>query len=312
VGIGNKVLITGANGFIGAHLWRYLASLDYQIIACTTSDDNPPQDHGATRYKLRLPDRYFEHIVSYEQPDWLIHCAGSSSVQQSIAQPSQDFENNVLATECLFQALTAASPATRVIFISSGAIYGNPAYLPIDERTPIQPISIYGFHKSMCELICQKYVVNAEIPVSILRVFSVYGPGLRKQILWDIYQKSLHAPVISLYGTGNETRDFIYIDDLAHAIDLVMRNASFDGSVVNIASGTATTIKQLAQLMVEALDDTHSIEFLRQTRPGDPIHWQVNIDRLPALGMRSWLPIEQGIRKYVDWLKSNKRTQSCE
>jgi UDP-glucose 4-epimerase len=311
VGIG-KVLITGANGFIGAHLWRYLASLDYQIIACTTSDDIPLYGQGATRYKLRLPDRHFEHIVRNEQPDWLIHCAGSSSVQQSLAQPSQDFENNVLATECLFQALNTASPTTRVIFMSSGAVYGNPVYLPIDELTPTHPISIYGFHKFMCELICQKYVANAQIPVSILRVFSVYGPGLRKQLLWDIYQKSRKAPVISLYGTGNETRDFIYIDDLAHAIHLVMRNARFDGSVVNIASGTTTTIKQMAQLMVKALGDTHTIEFLGQARPGDPNYWQVNIDILWALEMRSWLPIEHGIRRFVDWLRTDEKAQSCE
>jgi UDP-glucose 4-epimerase len=305
--VSNKVLITGAGGFIGGYLWRYLANLDYQIVACVTAEYCPPWDINASRYVLRLPDPMFERIMRNERPDWLIHCAGSSSVQQSFAQPDQDFVNSVLSTEFLFRTLAAVSPRTKVLFISSGAVYGNPEHLPIDEQTPAHPISVYGFHKRMCELVCQKYAYNAQVPVSILRVFSVYGPGLCKQVLWDIFQKSLNGPVISLYGTGEETRDFIYIDDLAYAVHLAMEHSSFDASVINVASGVSTTIKQLSQLMVEALGGEHTVQFLQQIRPGDPIRWRVNIDRLSSLEMRDSLPIAIGVRRYVDWLQSQMR-----
>ncbi len=299
----NKVLITGAGGFIGGHLWRYLGQLGYLIIACVTQKPLHPPDYGQV-HLLRLPDQQIVSILEHEKPDWLIHCAGSSSISQSILNPHQDFKDNVLATEALFETIARNSPTTKMIFISSAAVYGNPAELPIREDARLNPISPYGFHKLIGELISQKYYRLFGVPVTILRIFSVYGPGLKKQILWDIYQKWLTSDTISLYGTGEETRDFVYISDLLKIIHLVIENSDFEGTAINVGTGRAITIRELADLMIEKLGGKKSIRFTGQIKSGDPNCWQADTRWVNALGMTSWLPIETGIENYVNWLRS--------
>jgi UDP-glucose 4-epimerase len=112
----DKVLITGAGGFVGGHLWRYLGQQGYQVIACVTQKLHHHPDYGQV-HLLRLPDHQLASILEHERPDGLVHCAGSSSPSQSILNPHQDFRDNVLATEALFEAIARNSPTTKVIFI---------------------------------------------------------------------------------------------------------------------------------------------------------------------------------------------------
>jgi nucleoside-diphosphate-sugar epimerase len=299
-----KVLITGAGGFIGKHLWDNLSQHHYQVVACTTTKMTQHYPAHSRVYPLRLPDQQLDSILNHEKPDWVVHCAGTASVTQSFLNPDKDFKDNVLATESLFKAIAKNSTQTKVIFISSAAVYGDPTELPIREDTPVNPISPYGFHKLMGELISQKYYRLFGIPITILRVSSVYGPGLKKQVLWDIYQKWLSSDTISLYGTGEETRDFIYINDLSYAIHLVMEKSDFKATVLNVATGQEVTVRQLASIIVEELGQTKPIRFTGQFKRGDPLHWQIDPVRLKTLGMANWLPIEIGIQNYVNWLRS--------
>jgi UDP-glucose 4-epimerase len=297
-----KVLITGAGGFVGSNLARYLAGKSYHVVALTTCDDSSPVVN--THYVLRLPDTRLHTIMREEQPDWVIHCAGRGSVQWSFAHPEDDFAQNVALTEFVLDTVGRNSPASKVVFISSGAVYGDPATLPITEQTPPRPISPYGFHKVIGELICRKHAAITGIPVTILRVFSAYGPGLRKQVLWDVAQKARATTNIVLDGTGEEMRDFIYIDDLCQAVQLVMHGSNFDANVINVASGESVTIAQLAHLMLAAIGDGWSVRFAGAARPGDPLAWRADVETLRRLGMRSWLPIDVGVRRYVDWLRA--------
>ncbi|MCB0213485.1 MAG: NAD-dependent epimerase/dehydratase family protein [Anaerolineae bacterium] len=297
-----KVLITGAGGFIGSHLWRYLDYHHYLVIPCVTTKPNRPHPANGQIYSFRLPDQQLGSIIKQEKPDWLVHCAGGASVPKSLSSPNQDFRDNVVATESLFDAVAKNSPETKVIFISSAAVYGNSSELPIREDTLPNPISPYGFHKLMGELISQKYYRLFGIPTTILRIFSVYGPGLKKQLLWDIYQKWLTSEIISLYGTGEESRDFIYIDDLGKVIHQVMIKSDFKATILNVATGREITIRQLANLMVDKLGEKKQIHFTRQTKSGDPDRWQADITRLNRLAQINWLAIETGISNYAHWL----------
>ena len=299
----SKVLITGAAGFIGSTLWRCLGS-SHEVVACVTTEPASYSPPPGRIYRFRLPNEELKHILAREHPDFVVHCAGGSSVTKSLVAPAADFRDSVTATDSLLEAVAASSPDTRVIFISSAAVYGNPVELPARETVPPLPISPYGYHKLMCEQICQKYYQLARIPTIILRVFSVFGPGLRKQVVWDIYQKWLESEVVTLSGTGDETRDWIYVDDLVRVIQLVMEKGEFTGEAVNVATGCEVTLRYFAASCCDALGGARSLSFTGELRPGDPHHWQADISRLQGLGFSNWISLEDGIHRYRDWLRT--------
>lgn len=175
----NKIIITGASGFIGKHLWQYFNANEYSVIACTNSDAEEAAP-ATIIHRTPLPNPHFATLIEEEKPNYLIHCAGSASVSDSFINPQNDFYRNVVVTEFVLNTLKNHSPSTKMIFLSSAAVYGNPLELPIRVNTPINPISPYGFHKSLCEINCKKYHQLFDIPLTIARIFSVYGPGLKK------------------------------------------------------------------------------------------------------------------------------------
>jgi dTDP-glucose 4,6-dehydratase/UDP-glucose 4-epimerase len=256
---------------------------------------------------LRLPHGDIGRILEEERPDHVVHCAGSSSVSDSIQDAAADFEKNVTITEHLMRAVAARSPRSKVTFISSAAVYGDPAHQPIDERASPAPLSPHGVHKLMAETVCRKVHTLDGVPLAILRVFSGYGPGLRKRLLWDIYKQWLCSARVSLYGSGEETRDFIYFDDIIEAIGVVMEAAPFRGDLFNIASGCETSVRTAAGLLLEALGGGKELEFTGQIRPGDPRRWQADVGAIRALGVRSGIAIEEGIRRYASWLRAGVR-----
>jgi UDP-glucose 4-epimerase len=299
-----KVLITGGGGFIGGALWRFLMGQGYRVVGSTADERCPPGITSSAHYSLRLPNKEFARVVKDFEPDWLLHCAGSASVAGSFRNPERDFVDNVAVTESVFEALAQASPKTKVVFLSSGAVYGEPSSLPLHEECPTRPISPYGYHKLMCELICRKYTSGLGIASLILRVFSAYGPGLRRQILWDVYQKTLGSGPVVLSGTGRELRDFIYIEDICRVVHQAMRVGLFDGRAINVASGRSISIERLARLMMDALVSKADLKFSNDARRGDPTRWELDVSALRAIGMKDATPIEEGVRRYAEWLRA--------
>ena len=129
------------------------------------------------------------------------------------------------------------------------------------ESFPCHPLSPYGRHKVFAEEICNEYHEYFGIKTCSLRIFSAFGPGLKKQILWDIYQKSLHGDLINLCGTGMETRDFVFIDDIVDAIHKVMLSGDFNAGIYNVASGKEITIRELADNILEVIDYKGKLNF---------------------------------------------------
>jgi UDP-glucose 4-epimerase len=299
-----KVLITGANGFIGSNLCQFLFSKNYDVLACLKKQSTSfPKN--CKIYEVTLPDIQLEKILSEEKPEFLVHCAGGSSVEKSIKDPHNDFIQNVVVTKSLLDAVKKHSIHTKIIFLSSAAVYGNPITMPIDEGTPTNPISPYGRNKLSAELLCQEYYDNHRIPVTILRIFSAYGPNLKKQILWDIYQKTLTDTTISLFGTGEETRDFIYIDDIAKTIEKIFFISDFSCNKYNIATGNQIKIRDLVTMMLKIMNISKPFTFSNQKKQGDPTYLTVNTEKLIGFGIAEYVPINIGIKKYIDWLLSS-------
>jgi len=193
-----------------------------------------------------------------------------------------------------------------VVFLSSAAVYGNPASIPIDEEGPLRPISPYGFHKLLSEKLAEEFHVVYGLRTCIVRIFSAYGPGLQRQVLWDICQKALSEPVVQLLGTGRETRDFVHASDVARGIRTVLEHASFQSEAYNLATGVETTIQDLASKLLNALDVTSSISFDGTVRQGDPMRWQADISRLSKLGFCPRISLAEGTRDYTRWVLRNQ------
>ncbi|MCL0048709.1 GDP-mannose 4,6-dehydratase [Dehalococcoidia bacterium] len=302
-----NILVTGVGGFIGSHFAEYYIAQGYNVIGV----DNKSKDQiSATKlfdYKqLMLPDDLVHSLIQKHKPDICIHCAGGSSVGFSVENPYKDFTSGALVTFHLLDCLRRFSPECKTIYPSSAAVYGNPASLPISENCPLNPISPYGYHKILCEAICNQFSNLYDLHIYILRIFSAYGPGLRKQIIWDIFNRIKKGKQLVLYGTGNESRDFVYIDDIIKAADIILNCSGNNYDVHNIASGQETSIRELAELIVRELNIDVPIVFSGVTKKGDPENWRADISKIRDLGFEPRIGLKEGILKLKDWFERVK------
>ncbi|MBD9678444.1 NAD-dependent epimerase/dehydratase family protein [Pseudomonas sp. PDM18] len=295
-----KVLVLGVHGFIGRHIATLLGQQGHEIVGA----DIPLA--GTTDCLSIHPEKPdFEALFQQEQPDACINCTGAASVPDSFTNPLNDYTLNTVRIAQTLEAIRKVSAHTRFIHFSSAAVYGNPSTsLPIRESDGLSPVSPYGWHKRSAEEVCQEYAQLFGTQSISLRVFSAYGPHLRKQLFWDIYQKSLHQPCIELFGTGRETRDFIYVADIAHALNVLLHRGDFDGRAVNVASGTASTIRTAATTLLDALGVEKEVVFTGNERTGDPSYWQADVSYLRSLGFTPQFELQSGLGHVADWLKT--------
>jgi dTDP-glucose 4,6-dehydratase/UDP-glucose 4-epimerase len=198
-------------------------------------------------------------------------------------------------------------PSCRFITFSSAAVYGNPDTLPICERMSSSPLSPYGFHKMLSEHICTEFFKLYQILTCSLRIFSAFGPGLYKQLFWDLAKKTDESEIVELFGTGNESRDFIYIDDLVSAVDIIVSKASFTGEVINVSSGKEILIRHAAETFLNHYKPGAELKFSGIAKPGDPLNWKADISKLKSLGFDPCVSFEEGVKKYCDWLIKNRK-----
>ncbi len=226
------------------------------------------------------------------------------SVGLSITDPAADFHTNTALTFEILNALRLNVPNCRFIFLSSAAVYGNPESLPVSETQSLAPISPYGFHKWQCEQLCLEFTKVYGLPTASMRIFSAYGPGLRRQVLWDICQKAITQDSITLQGTGRESRDFIHALDIAKALMVVATSAPMQGEVYNLGAGTEVTIAELASIILDTLEYKSIPEFDGVIPAGTPLQWQADVSKLNALGFTASVPLEQGIKTFANWCRA--------
>jgi UDP-glucose 4-epimerase len=299
-----KAIVTGAYGFVGRHVARHFAKEGWQVAGI---------GHGSwareewKEWGLRdwhTCDITLETLLTYAgEPDAIIHCAGSGSVGFSMTHPLQDYGRTVSTMLSVLEFARLHSPGTRVVYPSSAAVYGSADRLPISEDFPMRPTSPYGVHKYMAEELCQSYARHFRCHASIVRLFSVYGPGLRKQLLWDACNK-IKAGDKAFFGTGREVRDWVHVDDAASLLLAAAGRAAPDCPVVNGATGIGVAVRDVLELVFGCLGRKDSPEFSDAARPGDPAAYVGDISQASAL-MR-WSPSvswREGIRDYAEWFK---------
>jgi UDP-glucose 4-epimerase len=301
---GKNVLITGAAGFLGRHTAKHFHDRGWSVAGVdSVTPENAPLADLSVYYNLHLPSSELDGLLKKHAPDLCVHCAGRASVGLSISDPLSDFQTGPVLTFGLLNALRIHAPECRFLLLSSAAVYGNPATLPVRETDAVAPISPYGFHKRLCEQLCQEFTTVYGMRTASLRIFSAYGTGLRRQVIWDICRKALTERKLLLQGTGRESRDFIYVSDIASALEIAAKAAPMRGETYNLATGREVTISDLAHMILKALAIKGAPEFDGIVPEGTPLNWCADISSLTALGFSPSIELEQGIWSFVTWCR---------
>jgi UDP-glucose 4-epimerase len=301
-----RILITGGLGFLGLAVARHLKARGAYVVGI---------GHGRTVTALAQGyDRWLQADVSEasllklnESFDVVVHCAGRSSVAWSLENPLGDFRASVNSTAELLEYLRCHNSEATLIFPSSAAIYGAAPDRPLLVSDYPNPISPYGFHKQITETLLDNYSkVFGQRCISV-RFFSIYGPDLRKQLIWDAAKKLTAGASSALFwGTGKETRDWIYIEDAARLIcDLI--DSPHNLNVLNGASGIRMTIAETLEQLRIALKSRTRIEFNNQVKIGDPCYYHADIADAELIGWRPSVTLEEGLCKYAHWFKEISR-----
>lgn len=299
-----SVILTGAAGFLGKHIGRYFSQRGWKVAGVDILPPGSVQLASEVQYfKCALPSPDFETLLGATSPDVCIHCAGRASVPMSMTDPAADFRDNAALTFEILDAIRRQSPRCRFILLSSAAVYGNPRTLPVSENTHVAPLSPYGFHKRQAELICQEFSRIFGIPTVSARIFSAYGPGLRRQVVWDICERLLTKGSLSLSGTGKESRDFVNATDIARALAVLAEQAPANGEIYNLSTGRETTIAELAALLIEITGVRTEVCFDGRSRAGDPLNWRADISKLQALGFEPSVGLEKGLADFAAWAR---------
>jgi UDP-glucose 4-epimerase len=283
-------LVTGAFGFLGGTVSAELERGGHTVAR-------------AGRPQTELRSRTFAAMVDRVDPDAVVHCAGPSSVALSVADPAADYDGSAGVLADVLALLARRSRPPRVVLLSSAAVYGDPKILPVTESAQLHPLSPYGFHRIACEVLLQEYRELHSGDAVTLRIFSAYGEGLKRQVLWDIARRAISADVVELHGTGLESRDFIHSTDVARVVRELLTTPTFAHDAVNVGTGRETTIRELAELLLRAVHSRAKLRFSGVRRPGDPVRWQADVTRLHELGINSFVSIEEGAPAYAQWVQ---------
>lgn len=300
------ILVTGGFGFLGRAVTLKYKMLGHRVIGMGHSQ-------WTTEQALSFGyDVWIEASVSLtslialnEKFDLVVHCAGNSSVAHSLTNPFEDFSQNVLATAELLEYLRVTVSEAMLIFPSSAGVYGACKDVKINESDSLNPISPYGYHKKMIEEMLDMHSKIYRTRIVIIRFFSIYGPYLKKQLLWDASTKLLMSDKEAVFsGLGEETRDWIYIDD---AVELIIQlsNNSKSFIIVNGASGDRITVKAVLEMLRDALCVDIDIKFNGIVRLGDPSYYHADVSKLREMCIKPKVMLNEGIARYADWIKKH-------
>ncbi|MFX0161822.1 MAG: GDP-mannose 4,6-dehydratase [Candidatus Hodarchaeota archaeon] len=312
----SKLLITGGAGFIGSHLAETLLSQDCKVTVIDNFDHYyDPEIKRKNIEKIRNFSKFSflkgsildpEALTSVMRDvDVVFHLAARPGVRASVENPFLTANININGT---LQVLENARKldVKKLVVASSSSVYGNAKYRPTDEACPLNPISPYGVSKVASEIYCETYYRLYNTPVTMLRYFTVYGPRQRPDMLMHkAISKVLRNESPIIFGDGNQSRDFTYVDDAVQGTILAWISKESLGEVVNIGGGNNITVNDLVKLLIEECDKTGIIEPKHTEKAlGDVKHTQANISKArEKLGYSPKIGVKEGVKRMVKWYK---------
>jgi UDP-glucose 4-epimerase len=309
----STIWITGGKGFIGRNLARYVASEGATVFGIGHGfwpKGDAAQWSFAHWTNGEIESSNLSQLARISgSPDVVFHLAGGSSVGASFHSPQEDFSRTVETTARLMEWVRVHAVSAGVVCASSAAIYGAGRSGPIPESASAAPYSPYGHHKSMMEGIARSYGENFGLKVAIVRLFSVYGPELAKQLIWDICCKldGDASAALLLGGSGRELRDWIHVADAVRLLWLARDLCGPHCAAVNGGTGCATAVAGVARIVCEAWGRLPAdVQFSGVSRPGDPESLIADIALARSMGFAPRVPFPQGIAETVAWFRDHR------
>jgi UDP-glucose 4-epimerase len=304
-----RALVTGGAGFVGSHVVEHLVALGATVTVVDDLSTGRSENLRAVGSHIDLDERalaaWIDSPADLLAQDVIFHLAANAYIPPSVEDPAFDYALNLENTFRLLEVLRAAPQRPRLVYASSAAVYGDPQRLPIHEADPTVPISPYGVSKLAAERYLSVYSRLYGISASSVRLFSVYGPRQRKQVVYDIVDRLARDPDrLEVVGDGTQERDFAFVEDVAAAIVLVGRAAPGHGETFNVASGTSHSIAQLVAVVCEVMELEPELTYTGGVRPGDAQRWTVDTSALRALGQRDATPLHDGVAATWDWYRA--------
>ena len=311
-----KILITGGAGFIGSHLCdKYTKNGDTVLCLDNFMNGNLMNIRHLLNYrnfKLINGDiRDFDLLEKMMRDvDAVFHLAAQIHVDRSIIEPKLTYEINVLGTQNILE-VARMYDVEKVIHASTSEVYGSAQYAPMDEKHPLNAPHPYGASKIAADRMCYAYIETYGMNICIMRPFNLYGPRQKDSgyggaiSLFTKRVLSNMPPII--YGDGEQTRDYTYIDDIVDAYDLILNNKPIR-EPINFGTGKEIKIIDLANEIIELCGKKGNINPVHvEPRPGEVKRLIANISK--AKGLLGWKPnytIEEGLKKFIDWYKNYK------
>lgn len=257
-------LITGAAGFLGSALANTLARADHNVRALDDLSTGNPQalDEAIHFTRGDVNDRP-KLWTLLQEVDCVYHLAARVSVSESILYPREYNAANVGGTVSLMEAMRDVG-VRRVVFISSGAIYGKQEQQPLDENLPPNPDSPYAVSKLSSEYYVRTIGQLWGIETVSLRVFNAYGPGQHlppshPPVIPNFLKQAIGNGTLVVHGSGEQTRDYVFLDDVIEGMTATATAPTIDGQVINIGSGTETSVRELANLIADVTESDAEI-----------------------------------------------------
>ena len=260
---GKRVLVAGGLGFIGSNLARRLVELGADVLIVDALipayGGNPFNIAGIeNRVRVNIADVRNESVINHlvQGQDFLFNLVGQVSHIDSMQDPYTDLETNCRAQIALLEACRRYNPQVKIVYTGTRQVYGRPRYLPVDEEHPVEPVDINGVHKMAAEWYHRIYHQAHGLRTVTLRLTNTYGPRMRVKdsrqgfIGWWIHQV-VRGREIEIFGTGQQMRDFNYVDDVVEALLLAAAHPDTDGRVYNLGGDEPISLAELARLLVD-------------------------------------------------------------
>lgn len=273
-----KVLVTGGAGFIGSHIVDLCIEAGYEVcIIDNLSTGKKENIHPLAHfYHNNINEPEVKQIISAEKPDFIIHQAAQSSVTVSLTNPIGDAQSNIIGTINILEA-ARLNGISKIIYASSAAVYGEPQYLGIDEEHPISTLSPYGISKYVPEMYIQTYQRLYGLNYTILRYGNVFGerqdPHGEGGVISIFTDKALRGEKLTIFGDGEQTRDFVYVKDVAKANLLAL--TAGENYILNVGTNQQTSLNQLIEECHSIVGKKITVEY-KDPRPGDIKHSYMN------------------------------------
>ena len=318
--VGKRVLVTGGAGFIGSHLVERLLHMNCEVVVLDNLSsgrlENLPLSCKGLSF-IRGDVRDFALVKKVaKNADIVFHLAEfipnteqegpGHVVKFSMRNPVADLDVSVKGTLNVLEAAKQAH--AKVVFCSTAAVYGEVIENPIKETTPANPISPYGASKASAEIYCKLYSRVHNLPVIIARLFNVYGPKQRKYLMYDVLLKlDKNSHTLTMLGSGNQKRDFIFVDDVVEALVLLSTKGESYGDIFNVGTGVSTPIKKVVSCITKILGVKPNVIYTGSSWKGDINILTADITKLKKMGFTPKHSLVQGIKKFVKWYQKARK-----